>query len=184
MHLHERRGRLALVTVVLDDGTGRVEAKLFGRSFLFGKLALGDRMFVAGRVVRSGLLPQLNVSAHRVLREDEVWQGEIVPVYGATKDLTSKAIRGVIARNLERLIAGRRDALPPDLIAQLKLPPLRQAWRDVHAPLEPEAAVRGRERIVFDEFFAIALAAAVKRARRESPSSRSSRLRRRARKRA
>jgi ATP-dependent DNA helicase RecG len=168
VHLHERRGRLALVTVVLDDGTGRVEAKLFGRSFLFGKLAVGDRMFVAGRVVRSGLLPQLNVSTHRVLREDEVWQGEIVPVYGATKDLTSKTIRGVIARNLDRLIAGRRDALPPDLTRQLNLPPLRQAWREVHAPHEPEEAVRARERIVFDEFFAIALAAAVKRARRES----------------
>ena len=168
MHVHERRGRLALVTVVLDDGTGRLEAKLFGRSFLFGKLAVGDQLFVAGRVVRSGLLPQLNVSAHRVLRDGEVWHGEIVPVYGATKDLTSKTIRSVIARNLDRLIAARHDVLPPELAGRLNLPALPQAWREVHAPRDPEAAVRARERIVFDEFFAIALAAALKRARRES----------------
>lgn len=168
VHVHERKGRLALVTVVLDDGTGRLEAKLFGRSFLFGKLAAGDRMFVAGRVSRAGLLPQLNVTAHRILREGDVWRGEIVPVYGATKDLPSKTIRGVIARNLERLIAGREDALPPALVRSLEFPALPRAWREVHVPSEPESTARARERIVFDEFFAIALAAALKRSRRES----------------
>jgi ATP-dependent DNA helicase RecG len=168
VHVKERKGRLALITVVLDDGTGRVEAKLFGRAFLFGKLVPGDRLFVAGRVTRSGLLPELNVTAHRILRENEVFQGEIVPVYGATKELPSKTIRTVIAKNLDRLIGSRHDALPPALVRRFGFPPLREAWREVHAPHDLDAVARARERIVFDEFFAIALAAAVKRARREA----------------
>jgi ATP-dependent DNA helicase RecG len=168
MHVKERKGRLPLVTVVLADATGRVEAKLFGRGYLLGKLLPGDRLFVAGRVTRAGLLPEINVTSHKLLRDDERYQGEIVPIYAATKDLPTRTIRAVISKNLGRLIAGQVDALPPALVRRFGFPPLAQAWREVHAPRDPEAASRARERIVFDEFFAIALAAALKRARREA----------------
>ncbi len=168
VHVKERKGRLPLVTVVLADATGRVEAKLFGRGYLLGKLSPGDRLFVAGRVMRAGLLPEINVTSHKLLREDEGYEGEIVPIYAATKDLPSRTIRAVIAKNLARLIAAQVDALPPALVRRFGFPPLAQAWRDVHTPRDPQAATRARERIVFDEFFAIALAAALKRARREA----------------
>ncbi len=168
VRVKERRGRLALVTVTLRDETGAIEAKLFGRGYLFGKLSEGDRLFVAGRVTRTGFLLEINVTAHRVLRPGERYEGEIVPVYAAAKELPSRAIRGAIAKNLDRLIAGQDDALPPALVQRFGFPPLARAWRDVHAPHDLEAAARAKERIVFDEFFSIALAAAVKRALRES----------------
>jgi ATP-dependent DNA helicase RecG len=168
VRVKERQGRFPLVTAALRDETGVVEAKWFGRRYLSGKLAAGDRLFVAGRVTRAGLLPEINVGTHRVLREGERWQGEIVPVYGATKELPTRAIRAVIAKNLDRLIAAQTDVLPPALVRRFGFPPLAQAWRDVHAPRDLEAAARAKERIVFDEFFSIALAAAVKRARREA----------------
>jgi len=168
VRVKERRGRLALVTVTLRDESGVIEAKMFGRSYLFGKLAEGDRLFVAGRVTRTGLLPEINVTSHRVLRPNEPYEGEIVPIYAASKELPSRAIRAAIARNLERLIAGADDALPPALVRRFAFPPLPKAWRDVHAPRDLDDAARAKERIVFDEFFSIALAAAVKRALRES----------------
>ncbi len=168
MHVKERKGRFPLVTVVLADETGRVEAKFFGRTYLFGKLAADDRLFVAGRVTRAGLLPEINATSHKLLRENERYAGEIVPVYAASKELPSRTIRTAIAKNLDRLIAGRADALPPGLVRRFGFPPLAAAWREIHAPRDPEAVRRARERIVFDEFFAIALAAAFKRARREA----------------
>jgi ATP-dependent DNA helicase RecG len=168
LHVKERKGRLPLITVVLADDTGRIEAKLFGRAYLLGKLSSGDRLFVAGRVTRTGLLPEINVTSHKLLRADEQYEGEIVPVYAATKELPTRTIRNVIGKNLDRLIAQHADALPPSLVRRFGFPPLARAWRDVHAPRDPDAAVRARERIAFDEFFAIALAAALKRARREA----------------
>jgi ATP-dependent DNA helicase RecG len=168
LRVKERQGRFPLVTAALQDESGIVDAKWFGRRYLSGKLAAGDRLFVAGRVTRAGLLPEINVTTHRVLREGERWRGEIVPVYGATKELPSRVIRTVIGKNLERLIAAQADALPAELVRRFGFPPLATAWRDVHAPRDPEAAARAKERIVFDEFFSIALAAAVKRARREA----------------
>lgn len=168
VRVRERQGRFPLVTVDLADETGTVQAKWFGRRHLFGRITAGDRIFVAGRVTRAGLLPEINVTTHRVLRANEVYQGEIVPVYAATKELPSRTIRTVIAKNLDRMIAARADVLPPRVVRRFGFPPLAQAWREVHAPRDPEQIVRARERIVFDEFFSIALAAAVKRARREA----------------
>ncbi len=168
VRVKERRGRLALVTVTLRDESGALEAKLFGRGYLFGKLSEGDRLFVAGRVTRAGFLLEMNVTAHRVLRPGERYEGEIVPIYAATKELPTRAIRTAVARNLDRLIAGQDDALPRALVQRFGFPPLARAWREVHAPHDLEAAARAKERIVFDEFFSIALAAAVKRALRES----------------
>ena len=168
LRVKERQGRFPLVSAALQDESGVVEAKWFGRRYLSGKLAAGDRLFVAGRVTRAGLLPEINVGTHRVLREGERYEGEIIPVYGATKELPSRTIRSAIAKNLDRLIAAHPDALPPALVRRFDFPPLAQAWREVHAPRDPAAVGRARERIVFDEFFAIALAAAVKRARREA----------------
>ena len=155
----ERPGRFPLITVDLADESGVVQAKWFGRRHLFGRFAAGDRLFVAGRVARTGLLPELNVTTHRVLREDERYVGEIVPIYAATKDLPSRLIRTLIAKNLDRLIAQHVDALPPELVRSFGFPPLVQAWRTVHAPRDPAELGPARERIVFDEFFAIALAA-------------------------
>ena len=162
------RGRFQLVTAMLQDDSGAIEAKWFGQRFVAGKLAPGDRLFVAGRVAGRGFLREINVTAHRVLRENEEWEGEIVPVYAATKDLQTRTIRAAIAKNLDRLIAAHTDALPPSLVRRYGFPPLARAWRDVHAPRDLDEAVRAKERIVFDDFFAIALAAAVKRARREA----------------
>jgi ATP-dependent DNA helicase RecG len=167
-NVKERPGRFPLVTVALADESGVVQAKWFGRRHLFGKFSTGDRLFVAGRVTRTGLLPEINVTSHRVLREDERYVGEIVPVYPATKELPDRQIRTLIAKNLERLIAQHVDALPPELIERFGFPPLAQAWRTLHAPRDLTAVGPARERIVFDEFFAIALAAALKRARREA----------------
>ena len=168
LRVKERKGRFPLVTASLRDDTGIVEAKWFGRQYLFGKLAEGDRLFVAGRVTRAGLLPEINVTSHKLLRESERYEGEIVPVYAATKELPTRAIRNVIAKNLDRLIAQHTDALPPALVRRFGFPPLAKAWREVHAPHDLDQVARARERIIFDEFFTIALAAAVKRARRES----------------
>jgi ATP-dependent DNA helicase RecG len=166
--VRERPGRFPLVTADVADGSGTIAAKWFGRRHLFGKLSAGDRLFAAGRVSRSARGLEINVTNHRVLRADEVYAGEIVPVYAATKDLPSRQIRTVIAKNLARLIAGRVDALPDQIARRFDFPALADAWREVHAPGDPQRVETARRRIIFEEFFGIALAAALKRARREA----------------
>jgi len=166
-HVSERAGKYPLVTVRLRDASGAIAAKWFGRRHLLGgKFSVGERLFVTGRVALRGLLAELSVTNHRVLRDGEPYVGEIVPVYAASKDLTSRQIRTLIQKNIGALIARRPDALPPELIAKYGFPAHAQAWREVHAPSDPARVDAARRRIIFEEFFGIALAAALKRSRR------------------
>jgi ATP-dependent DNA helicase RecG len=168
VRVRERPGRFPLVTVDLADESGTIAAKWFGRKHLFGRFTAGERLFVSGRVTRTGLLPEMNVTAHRELRADEPYVGEIVPVYGASKELASRTIRATVAKNLDRLIGDRGESLPPALVQAFGFPSPREAWSGVHAPHDMSDVENGRRRIVFEEFFGIALAAALKRARREA----------------
>jgi ATP-dependent DNA helicase RecG len=166
----EFRSRLQIVSAEIDDGTGRIKATWFGRRGLAGKLVAGERVFIHGRAQikrRSGSLGvEINVLQHRIMRPDEAYEGEIVPVYRASKDLPSRTIAALVQRNLAALETLLVETLPQSVLAKHGYSSLREAWRALHRPATLEEAAAARERVIFEEFFGIALAAALRRAER------------------
>lgn len=165
---NEFRGRVAIVSADIEDASGRIKATWFGRRGL--SLEAGARIFVHGRAAlkrtRGTLGVELNVMHHRLLRDDEAYVGAIVPVYRAGKDLPSRVIANLIERNFDTLAALVRDVVPPEIVARHRYESLESAWRHAHRPPTLEAAAAARERLIFGEFFGMALAAAHKRAER------------------
>lgn len=168
--VRERRARsLAIVEAELRDESGTFLATWFGRNYLIGALKKGMRLFVRGRVQRTLAGAKINVSTHRVLDEGEEYRGEMVPIYSASKTLTSRKIHQVVQKNLPKLLTlAGEDPLPPALLKRKHFPPLQQAYRSLHAPQTPEEAANARERFIFTEFLALALAAQLKRVARTS----------------
>ncbi len=168
----EFRARIPIVSAELEDESGRLKATWFGRRGFAGKLAPGDRVFVHGRAqvrrTRGALGVELNVLDHRVLRAGEEFSGRVVPIYRATKELSSRAIATTIERNFDALSTLVRETIPDAILRKHGYGPLREAWRAAHRPDSPEEARAASERLIFEEFFRIALAAAVKRARRSA----------------
>ncbi len=171
--VRERRARrLAIVEAELADESGSFIAKWFGRSYLMGALRKGMRLFVRGRTQRTLTGAAMNVAIHKVLAEGETHRGELVPVYPAGKDLTSRKIRQVVARNLPKLLTlAGEDPLPKTILRARRFPELREAYRSMHAPGSPEEANKARERFIFTEFLALALAAQMKRQTRSAARS-------------
>jgi ATP-dependent DNA helicase RecG len=163
--VRERRARhLAIVEAELQDESGTFVAKWFGRAYLLGALKKGMRVFVRGRTQRTFAGATMNVSIHRVLAAGEEYHGEVVPIYSASKTLTSRKIHQVVQRNLPRLVAlAGEEPLPPAILRERGFPPLQQAYRALHTPTTPEEAGSARERFIFTEFLALALAAQLKR---------------------
>ncbi|HEY8313525.1 MAG TPA: ATP-dependent DNA helicase RecG [Candidatus Baltobacteraceae bacterium] len=163
--VREKRARnLAIVEAELHDDTGSFVAKWFGRSYLLGAFKKGTRLFVRGRVQRALGIAAINVTMHKVLADDEAYHGEIVPIYSAGKALTSRKIHQVMQRNLPKLLGlAGEDPLPERLAGPRGFAPLEDAYRDLHAPRTPESAAKARERFIFTEFLALALAAQLKR---------------------
>jgi ATP-dependent DNA helicase RecG len=171
--VREYRARIPIVAAEIEDSTGRMRATWFGRRGFMGRLSVGDRVFVHGRVTMkrtraAGTSVEMNVLHHRVLDDDEEYRGAIVPVYPAGKEVPSRTIATIIDRNRDALESFVHDVLPPGLERKHGYGSLRDAWREVHAPSSPESARTARERLYFEQFFALALAAALKRARRDA----------------
>ena len=170
VRVSEFRARVPVVSAEIEDESGRLKATWFGRRGL--KLSAGERIFVHGRAAvrrtRGAVSVELNVLHHKILSEDEPYRGSVVPVYRASKELPSRTIAATIERNFEALAALIEDDLPPDVLAKRGYGSRSAAWRAAHQPATPEAAAAARERLMFEEFFGIALAAAIKRAQRKA----------------
>ncbi len=170
VRISEFRGRVAIVSAEIEDASGRIKATWFGRRGL--ALEAGARIFVHGRVAvkrsRGTLGVELNVLHHRLLGEDEPYAGSIVPVYPAGKDVSSRTLASLVERNFDTLASLVRDVIPADVLQRHGYEPLEIAWRHAHRPPTLEAATAAHERLVFDEFFRIALAAAYTRAQRRA----------------
>ncbi|MBC5800712.1 MAG: ATP-dependent DNA helicase RecG [Candidatus Eremiobacteraeota bacterium] len=168
VRVSEVRARVPIVSAELEDDTGRITATWFGRRGVTGRLAVGERLFVHGRASlrrsRSAMNAELNVLHHARLEDGQRYRGAMVPVYPASKELPSRTIATLIERNFEALGALIVDAVPGPVLEALGFGSLHDAWRTVHRPPTPEAAAAARERVIFEEFFALALAAARKRA--------------------
>ncbi|MBV8153232.1 MAG: ATP-dependent DNA helicase RecG [Candidatus Eremiobacteraeota bacterium] len=167
----ERRVRdLEIVEArLVDDDGSPFTAKWIGRRrFVYGRFHEGMRLFVRGRAERSFAGPTVNVAQYAQLAPGQQYRGEMIPVYRASKDLATRKIAAVVRKNLSRLLdLAPDDPLPRSIARQRKYPTLREAYRSVHAPEEPEEAQRARERFVFAEFLTLASAAQLRRADRE-----------------
>src|SRR5580658_6218654 len=153
-HVKERRVRgLEIVEVRLRDDAGEFTATWIGRNrYVYVRFKEGMRLFVRGRVERTLAGAVINVTQYATLREGEAYHGEMVPVYRASKDLTTRKIASVVRKNLPRLLdEADDDPLPDDVRAKASYPALRDAYRAVHAPRTPEEAQQARERFIFTE---------------------------------
>jgi len=171
------RGRIrAKTTATIDDGTASLQAVWFGRPYLASQMTEGSRVFVRGRVEYTLTGATINVSKHRVLKPDEDYRGELVPVYPQTAGLTSYELRRLIGSAL-RLVAADKDAkadLDPLPASINKRENFGDAWRalkNIHAPSTPELAEQARARLVFEEFFLLAIMAARRRAERNAEAA-------------
>ena len=166
----ERRARdLEIVEARLRDDSGEFTAKWIGRRrYVVGRFSPGMRLFVRGRVERSLAGAVVNVSHYETLAPGENYRGDIVAIYRASKDLTTRKIGSVVTKNLSALLelAGD-DPLPPELARSRNYPGLRDAYRAMHAPRDPEEARVARERFIFAEFLVLATAAQLRRSQRE-----------------
>jgi ATP-dependent DNA helicase RecG len=166
----ERRVRdLEIVELRMQDESGPFTAKLIGRRrYVLGRFKAGMRLFVRGRVERNFAGPAINVSHYEQLTDDEQYRGSMVPVYRASKDLTTRKIAATVHKNLDRLLSqAPEDPLPRSVVERHRYPALLDAYRAIHAPASPDEGRRARERFIFAEFLRLAVAAQMRRSERE-----------------
>jgi ATP-dependent DNA helicase RecG len=164
------RGRIrSKSTALIEDGSGMLQAVWFGRPYLGTQLKPGMKIFVRGRVERTLTGPHMSVVQHRVVQTDEPFEGELEPVYPLTAGLQSRTLRRLIAKALPLAlrdgVAQRElDPLPPRVNKTKRFKDARWALRAIHQPKDYEESDEARRRLIFEEFFLLAISTALRRA--------------------
>lgn len=145
-------GRLLTKTSV-TDGIGLMNITFFNNKFIQNMLKEGEEYYFFGKVTINRYGAREMTSP--VFRQDKNNTG-IIPVYQQTGTLNSKTIEKCVRQALDET-QDIPEFLPAQIIEENALCSLDYAIRNIHFPESYEALERARERLIFDELFALQL---------------------------
>lgn len=156
------RTNLHKTDVTITDGTGQIVATFFNRKFLPRVLTPDMEIVVAGEVElfnRKLQLKQPDIALDaNGLVEDA---GKLMPIYRATKDLRTWALRRAV--DLALGMVDLPETLPDDLRERRQLIGRAAAIRGIHQPEDWAQVTRARERLRYDEAFVMQVVLAQRR---------------------
>ena len=170
------RRRMTILEVTVEDTTGLLHSAFFNQPYLESQLTPGTNVMMAGTVTagRKGWTDlHMDSPQYEILGDEHdapLHVGRVVPIYHETRGLTSRQIRTIMKGLLDQYQDGLEELIPGSITARLRLPDLARAVGAVHFPTTPAdlaALDRGttpaHRRLVFEEFFLLELALAVRR---------------------
>lgn len=153
----KRVRNLTIVNCQVRDSSASLSLTWFNMPFLKNTLRIGTKYIFRGKVVRKEGV--LTIEQPKILGKEEFYnQLHILkPCYPLTAGLTNRAVEKAEALALkEAVLTG--DYLPLEVRKRYGLEDYKTALRNIHFPKNKEAMYQARKRIVFDEFFLLALA--------------------------
>ncbi len=159
------RGGMVILKAVVGDGTGAIALTWFNQPWIRRQLEGYEGEILAYGQVKDGGY-NLEMASPEWEKPDE--EGDeaftrIVPVYPLTEGIQQKAIRRAVASALT-LALPLEDPLPASLLRSQNLMEINEALRQIHDPENDEARAEARRRLVFEEFFYLQVALAMRRA--------------------
>ncbi len=124
----------------------------------------GQRLVVYGKPKAGGSGVVITHPEFEVVEDDaevSIHLKRLVPIHRATEGLSPRVLRRIVWDTLENLCD---DEVEPVIPATLDATPRAWALRQIHFPDSPAALEKARRHLVLDEFFAMQLSIAAKRA--------------------
>ena len=171
-----KKGRTTRFSLVVGDNTGFLECVWFrGGAYLTKAFQAGETVAFSGKVSLYRGLQLVHPEYDKISEEGElnpIHTGGIVPLYPSSETL-SRA--GLDSRGFRRILRGLVDALksqiheplPPDLRERLGLARLDEAVEAIHFPKDWRTLELARERLKFDELFAMQVFLMLQQKKRE-----------------
>jgi len=170
------RRRQRVFEVVVGDGSGTITLKWFrgNERYFRGRFKKGGKLIFSGDVrwfnsQREIHHPDLEVVDGEV-EKDSLNFKRIVPIYSETEGLYQRTLRRLMKTILEGYADQLSSDLPPGVAERQGLIDFSEAFRRVHFPPDGESMDAlnlqhsdGHRRIIFDEFFFLELAMALKK---------------------
>ena len=158
------RRRGGVLTAIVEDETGRIAAMWFGMPYLSKQLEPGTRLVLWGKVTigRRGLTV-LSPEFERLGADEPLHAERIVPIYPATAGVGQKRFRRLLRAALDAFGDAVPEIFPARFRERRRLIPAAEALEQIHFPDAPEAARLARRRLIYEEFFVLETAVALRK---------------------
>ncbi len=164
------RGGMVILKALLRDRSGSISLTWFNQPWI--KKSLEAIQEAEAEVIAYGLVKEAAWNYEIAAPEWEALTEEddpedfarIVPVYPLTEGLAQKTVRRAAKSAVEQYIHLISDPLPQYLLRAQGLKSLSWALTQIHIPSSEEDRLDARRRLVFEEFFYMQTALAMRRA--------------------
>lgn len=156
-----RRG-LRITTATLADDSGKLQAVWFNQPYRETQLKSGEEFYFSGEFEFSYNRYQLSNPSAEKVSEMPVQTDRILPTYRAIQGLKTPLVRKILSE-LRPLMTMLPETLPEKVIKAEALPSRSEAILGMHFPESAEDIERSKERIAFEELFALLLASQLNR---------------------
>jgi len=158
------KNRTRVFQVTLGDSTGVIYCVWFNQLFLKDTFKTEQEVLIYGKVERYKRL-QINHPDYEIVKEDtrSLNMCKIVPVYPLTQDVTQRYLRFLASEAIKNFLPTLKETLPANLIVRNRLVDLRFAISSIHFPVSFENLEKAYRRLIFEEFFILQLAFALRR---------------------
>ncbi len=158
-----------VLEMLIGDEQGTISARWMGAPrYLFG-FRKGEDIILFGRFLMAENI--LRTYHPEIIRHgDEQEIGRLIPVYPEIDGISQRGMRRIVMDAVNRFAWHLQDPVPAAIRQARGIPELSQAIGEVHFPSQSrpeELCIRrsaAQKRVIFDEFFMLQLALAIKRA--------------------
>lgn len=156
-NIFTRRG-FKIQQITLEDESGQTNVSWFNQMYLSNILKPGSYISISGKLKPDSRFQRFQPESYEVLdskTDKRLHTAHVVPVYGQTKGLSTKTIREKVMYVLDLHKSDIEEFLPKKIVEKHKLVPAEKAYVEIHRPTSKDALIKARERIAFDEIFAL-----------------------------
>jgi len=159
------RAGMRLFQMAITDQSGTVGAVWFRQPYLKNNFKVGDEVILYGKVELYERV-QIIQPEYEIVKDgsaDFIHIGRIVPIYSVTSELTQKYFRSLTFAAISKFCKSVQERLPTCIMARQHMVDAKFAAHNIHFPANFEALEKAYRRIVFEEFFMLQLALAMRR---------------------
>ena len=156
-NVRETRKGGVIVTSIISDGTGTIQATWFNQPYLAKHLPAGRQIVLSGKIDEYLGRLVFQSPEWEPLEKELIHTARLVPAYPLTKGLSPRWLRRLMKKTVDYWSKRLPDHLPARLRQRANLLDLETAIGQIHFPEDQESLERARRRLSFDEFFLIQL---------------------------
>lgn len=160
--LNRPRPRFYVLKAIFRTAEGQLfRAVWFNQKYLQDVLLPDRKFLISGKVNFNKYSGQYEIYVEDYDPAEEN-SDRIVPFYSLTEGLYQKKMRALVEYAINNYLIKLNEFYPPEFLMAEKLFPLKESIKELHFPVDRQKWRAAHQRVVYDEFFFIQLAMALR----------------------